>query len=93
MNILEEIADHTRVRISEEKKQIDLPQMRRMAEEAHRAHKKADFAFADALAAEGISFICEIKKASPSKGLIAPDFPYLQLPRNMRPQALPPSPA
>ncbi len=36
------------------------------------------FPFARALAREGISFICEVKKASPSKGLIAPDFPYLE---------------
>ncbi len=35
--------------------------------------------FEKALAAEGISFICEVKKASPSKGIIAEDFPYLQI--------------
>lgn len=36
-------------------------------------------AFEAALAAEGISFICEVKKASPSKGIIAQEFPYLQI--------------
>lgn len=39
----------------------------------------AAFPFEKALAAEGISFICEVKKASPSKGVIAPDFPYLKI--------------
>lgn len=40
---------------------------------------KGSFAFEKALQSGGLSFICEVKKASPSKGLIAPDFPYLQI--------------
>ena len=42
---------------------------------------KGDHVFERALKMDGISFICEVKKASPSKGLIAPDFPYLDIAR------------
>lgn len=37
------------------------------------------FRFKKALSAPGISFICEVKKASPSKGMIAEHFPYLAI--------------
>ena len=40
---------------------------------------KGGFEFENALRSDDISFICECKKASPSKGLIAEDFPYLQI--------------
>lgn len=42
-------------------------------------NKKGDFKFEKALKQKGMSFICEVKKASPSKGLIAEDFPYLEI--------------
>ena len=40
---------------------------------------RGDFAFEKALKKDDIAFICECKKASPSKGVIAGDFPYLQI--------------
>ncbi|MDR2732895.1 MAG: hypothetical protein LBB36_06715, partial [Fibromonadaceae bacterium] len=43
------------------------------------AAKQSEFPFEAALRSKGISFICEVKKASPSKGVIAEDFPYLQI--------------
>ena len=43
--------------------------------------RNTGFPFRKALAAQGISFICEVKKASPSKGIIAEEFPYLKIAR------------
>ncbi|MBQ9403756.1 MAG: indole-3-glycerol phosphate synthase TrpC [Synergistaceae bacterium] len=40
------------------------------------------FAFEKALKRQGLSFICECKRASPSKGLISPEFPYLEIARD-----------
>lgn len=43
------------------------------------AMPKGDFSFEKALKGDSLSFICEVKKASPSKGVIAEDFPYLNI--------------
>lgn len=77
MNILEEIADRTRERIGKEKQQVSLETVRTEAENL--AKKTERFRFEKALRASELSFICEVKKASPSKGIIAEDFPYLQI--------------
>lgn len=75
MTILDQLADHARARVAEAKKRIPLDEIKMRA----LSLPKGDFAFEKALKKDGISFICECKKASPSKGLIAPDFPYLQI--------------
>ena len=75
MNILDQLAEAARQRVEEAKRQTPLAERKRQA----LALPKGDFRFEKALAKPGLSFICECKKASPSKGLIAPDFPYLQI--------------
>ncbi len=72
MNILEQLSDYARFRVQQAKAALPESELRRMAE----AMPVGDFPFTGALSREGLSFICECKKASPSKGLIAPDFPY-----------------
>lgn len=79
MNILEEIAERTRIRVAEDKKRAPLAEVRRAAEEA--AKSRTPRGFENALRCGDISFICEVKRASPSKGLIAEDFPYLDIAR------------
>ncbi|MDD3251948.1 MAG: indole-3-glycerol phosphate synthase TrpC [Lachnospiraceae bacterium] len=79
--ILDEIAARTRERIQAEKQRIPAENVRRMAQEAAKAGDRAEFPFAKALRQPGLSFICEVKKASPSKGVIAHTFPYCQIAR------------
>lgn len=83
--ILDEIAAKTKERVAEQKKKVPLEEMKRQAldivaiETDNGSSPYSKFPFRDNLAADGISFICEVKKASPSKGLIAPDFPYVEI--------------
>ena len=77
MTILDRLAEHAAERMAAAKSLMPAEQMRRMALEL----PAGDFAFENALKRSGMSFICECKKASPSKGLIAPDFPYLDIAR------------
>lgn len=75
MTILDQLAEYARKRTEQAKLKIPLEEINRQA----LSLPKGSFAFENALKKTGISFICECKKASPSKGLIAPDFPYLQI--------------
>lgn len=75
MTILDELADYAKERVAAAKSQISTEDIRRQAVEL----PKGNFAFENALKKPDISFICECKKASPSKGLIAPDFPHLSI--------------
>ena len=77
-NILEEIAARTRERIAKEKSCISVSELENRIQEVNKNAGKR-ITFLQALQKDGMSYICEAKKASPSKGLIAPDFPYLAI--------------
>lgn len=77
MTILEQLADHARERTRQAKARLPLAEIRRQA----LSLPGQDFAFERALKQPGLSLICECKRASPSRGLIAPDFPYLDIAR------------
>ena len=77
MTILDQLADYARIRCEAAKKQLPAPELRQRV----LSLPKGNFAFEKALRQPELSFICECKKASPSKGLIAPDFPYLTIAR------------
>lgn len=75
MNILDQLAEYAKIRVAENMKNKSLQEIR---EEALRL-PKGNFEFEKALRKDDISFICECKKASPSKGIIAKDFDYLSI--------------
>ena len=89
MNILNEIAEKTRERIEKDKKEMPredlINEIRQKKVQMllnpliQSETAKTPHSFYQALKKPGMSYICEVKKASPSKGLIAPDFPYLDI--------------
>lgn len=74
--ILDKIAQATRRRVEAAKARVPLAALKEQVQETMPPPD-----FAAALDRPGLAFICEIKKASPSKGVISPDFPYLKLAR------------
>lgn len=74
--ILEEIAAKTAERIEAKKRRLPLSELKAAVGDME---KKTGFPFEKALAGPGMSFICEVKKASPSKGVIAENFPYVEI--------------
>lgn len=76
--ILDTIAESTRKRVEERKYRKPLETVQNEAL-ALAQRDSGRLPFEEALSGSGVSFICEVKKASPSKGLIAPDFPYIDI--------------
>lgn len=76
--ILDEIVAKTKERMREVQSETSLQEIRGMALSMN---KDTGYPFEKALRGEEIQFICEVKKASPSKGLIAPEFPYVEIAR------------
>lgn len=80
--ILDTIAEATRLRVEKRKKYITIEDLKAkifISGGVESFHKREAFAFEKNLRDKDITFICEVKKASPSKGVIAEEFPYLEI--------------
>ncbi len=76
--ILETIAAYARRRVEQDRAGESMELLQERCRQAGRAHGER---FRQALERPGLSLICEIKKASPSKGVISEEFPYLDIAR------------
>ena len=81
MTILNEIAEYTKKRYIEQEKVVPFEEIK---SKAQKMDSNTGFPFEKALAKEGLSYICEVKKASPSKGVIAEKFPYKEIANNRK---------
>jgi len=88
--ILGKIAESTLLRVEKAKEKLSFEQIQEQVqkliiepqsftEEEGETSKKKSLPFHSSLSAPGLSFICEVKKASPSKGIIAEHFPWLEI--------------
>jgi len=75
--ILEALAKAARMRVETAKRILPFDEIKALAK--NRTARRGAFAFEKALNGKGISFICEIKRASPSKGDIVSAFPYKEI--------------
>lgn len=76
MDILKNLADLSKLRVEADKQKISLDEIKMLAETSNVGNGKK---FLSALKRPQLSFICEVKKASPSKGIIAENFPYVEI--------------
>lgn len=79
--ILDDLAAAARARVERKKKSIPFEAVRTEARRLAKCEGTFTFPFESAIAGDGIRFICEVKRASPSRGIIAEDFPYLDIAR------------
>ncbi|MFI3253716.1 MAG: indole-3-glycerol phosphate synthase TrpC [Eubacteriales bacterium] len=77
--ILDELADHARERVSKDKVDISLEEMKKQALSLPKGNFLFEKSLEKGMAEKGCAIISEVKKASPSKGVISPDFPYLDI--------------
>lgn len=76
MDILKNLADLSKLRVETDKQKISFDEIKMLAENSNVGYGKK---FSSALKRPQLSFICEVKKASPSKGIIAENFPYVDI--------------
>lgn len=84
--ILDNLAAAARARVEQKKCAVSFEEIKKSAIQIAERENVFDFPFEKAILTasqkNGIGFICEVKKASPSKGMIAEDFPYLEIARD-----------
>lgn len=77
--ILDELADYARIRVAKDSEENSLDILKELCCNSSAHPNRPPFCFEQALRKDGLSFICEVKKASPSKGIISKNFPYLDI--------------
>ncbi|MDO5547356.1 MAG: indole-3-glycerol phosphate synthase TrpC [Eubacteriales bacterium] len=77
--ILDELAAYAHERVAADASENSLDVVQALCQDSRIVPNRTRFCFEQALRSDGLSFICEVKKASPSKGIISKRFPYLDI--------------